>query len=176
MYYDADLLVETDCRSNIAYCGSFPGQGRTRLAGAIAQGASGRVAFAEITYREQSFRGGVAQISFTINQLATPTSQELAASTENATITIVWVSPGPTPGPGVKLQGDTDCDGDADSADALGVLRDAAGFPGPKCAAAGDVDCDGDRDPADALAILRYAAGLPPSPQSEPCPDIGTPA
>jgi hypothetical protein len=81
----------------------------------------------------------------------------------------------PTPSPPDALQGDVNCDKTVDTVDALGVLRDAAGFDQPQCIVQGDVDCDGDRDSVDALGILRHVAALLPLVQNEPCANIGTP-
>jgi hypothetical protein len=171
LYNATTDLIYRSCRSNVAYCGSFPDEGRVRLAGAIAQGASGRVSIADLTFTA-SGRPASTHIEFIVNQFATPQSQELETTTRDAVITLVFSTPGPTPAP--PHQGDTDCDGDVDTADALGVLRDTAGLPDPACINRGDVDCDADRDSVDALAILRHTAALPPGPQDEPCPDIGT--
>jgi len=70
--------------------------------------------------------------------------------------------------------GDVDCSGTVDSADALALLRNAAGLSASaQCVeTAGDTDCDGDRDAADIVGILRYVAGLPSvAPQS--CTAVG---
>lgn len=85
------------------------------------------------------------------------------------------IEPTATPTPPLAYQGDVDCNKTVDSVDALGVLRDAAGFDQPQCIVQGDVDCDEDRDSVDALGILRYVAALPPLEQNEPCAEIGTP-
>lgn len=168
LYENTHALSYVGCTSNVAYCGTFTGG--VRLAGAIAQGATGRVSIANLRFNGGG-RPETTHITFVVNQFATPMSEELETTTEDAVITLIWATPAPTPAP--PRQGDTDCDGDADTADALGVLRDTAGHPDPACITRGDVDCDGDRDSVDALAILRYAAGLSPGSQDEPCPDIG---
>ena len=73
------------------------------------------------------------------------------------------------------LKGDVNCSGGVDIADALLILRSAAGLPtSAGCLAAqGDVDCSGKIDSADALQILRHLTGkpvtLPPA-----CPPLPT--
>jgi hypothetical protein len=39
----------------------------------------------------------------------------------------------------------------------------------------GDVNCNGSIDVVDALALLRFVAALPPLPQTDPCPQLGSP-
>lgn len=63
---------------------------------------------------------------------------------------------------GPLLGGDVTCDGSTDAADALQILRRAAGLPnlGICAVKAGDVDCSARVDAADALVVLRHTAGL----------------
>lgn len=106
----------------------------------------------------------------------------------------------PEPGSAELLWGDINCSEEQDqeeavnAGDALAVLQNSAGgyvwAGGSVCldylyhfdlvveadgvvVAWGDVNCDGDVGPLDALAILRHRAGVSPSPQVEPCPDVG---
>lgn len=91
-------------------------------------------------------------------------------------------------GDGLYVWGDNNCSGEVEADDALADLRSEASLeplPVGECpevgsqlgggfATWGDVDCSGSAGTADAMQIFRYLAVLPRSPQTEPCPDLGT--
>jgi len=91
----------------------------------------------------------------------------------------------PTPTPAPPSAGDVNCDGSSDAADALAILRYAAGMsvtqnkPCPEIGVSnvapdifGDVDCDDDVDSVDSLLVLRFTVGLPVDLPAE-CPPVG---
>ena len=81
--YDNTALTYNGCTSNAAYCGSFPAEGRTRLAGAVAQGVTGRVSIANLRFTAAG-TSQTTHIEFEVDQFATTESDELQTTTQDA--------------------------------------------------------------------------------------------